>query len=114
MTRFALVSMTAAIAAFALPSLAAAQSAQPTAREIVRFADLNLNRESDVRSLARRLDNTVDYVCGGQPSSAAERGANADYKVCRAATMTAALRAIDKPLLTATVEGRRLLQLATR
>lgn len=112
MTRFALVSMTVAIAAVVAPGLAAAQTA--ASREIVRFADLNLNREADVRTLARRLDNTVDYVCGGQPTSVTERGANAEYRACRAATMQAALKAVDAPMLTATVEGRRLVRLAAR
>jgi UrcA family protein len=118
MTRLAVRSMTVAIAAIIAPSLACAQTAfrvtGDVASETVRYDDLNLKTQAGASHMMRRLDIAADSVCGGEPGGNSGLGARTEYQSCRAAALRAAIRQVDAPMLTALVEGARLVQLAQR
>ena len=107
---FALIIATASVS----PLFPAIASAQNSVGLKVRYGDLNLEVERDVAILMRRINGVADYACGGEPTSATERGANEAFRACHKETVSAVLKSIASPQLTPDVVDRLRLRLTRR
>lgn len=95
------------IAAIAVSAAAVAPASSDTGAHsrsmAVAYADLDLTRVDGVKTLSIRLKKAIDAVCGRSHDSASVTRVR-QIKACRAEAMSAAVAAIDAPLLTALYE----------
>lgn len=91
-------------------------SAAPRIHEVsvrVSYADLDLTKVADVKTLSRRLERALDKVCGNPHGEASMTMVRA-IRACRADSRAVAVAAIDAPLLTALYQGRETTRFAGR
>jgi UrcA family protein len=75
------------------------QSGKVDLQVTVDFSDLDLSRTSGADALIVRLRNATRRVCGQRPN--ADLDAYRRYRECTVQSMDAAVKRIDKPLVTA-------------
>jgi len=70
----------------------------------VAFGDLDISKPAGAQVLLARIDHAGRKVCGGQPN-VRDLGAMADFRRCRTAAVSQAVRDVRSPVLTALYEG---------
>ena len=99
----------AGLAALTLTEAASAQTVRvadtdQTRVATVHYADLDLSSREGAKSLIRRVRQASDAVCGGAPSIANLNG-QVIYDECMARTSDAAIRKLDRPLVSVIYRG---------
>ncbi len=101
---FALASSVLATA-FAAPCLASAESTGRAPAQVVHFSELNLNELAGVQVLYRRLESAARGVC--RPAlPTGTRIPSAAWQACMANAVNAAVKRVDRPLLSAYYDAR--------
>jgi len=76
-----------------------AQAEEASAKTVVRFHDLDLRRDSDVRALYARLENAAESVCGYADARDLERVRMKER--CVEETLSSAVAQVDHSAMTA-------------
>lgn len=69
-------------------------------RELVSFADLDLNTAAGADTLMHRINGAVQRVCSPEPSTPADLKDTADHQRCMGEALERAVNDVDAPSLT--------------
>jgi UrcA family protein len=105
MIRLSVMLLAASLAAGAAQARAEPAAHRPKASaQKVAYADLDLTKMSDARKLARRIHAAAAEVC--RLDGTGDLAGYSEYGRCVSASMDAAVRRIDSPLLTAVMTNQ--------
>jgi len=97
-TLILIAALAAPLAITAAP--AAAQRTVDVRQTVLKSSDLDLARPAGARAMLSRIRQAAETVCG-KATLTRELGERADYNTCIATTMSATVRKVDAPLVTA-------------